>query len=134
MNGTAAVRQLLVAYAPLTALVPATRIVTGANAQGTTLPAIAITEVSGVDRNIPNPGANRHVRERVQITVMAANYPAVVAILKQARRAAADQMPTVAGISNVVVHTDGQGPYFTDEAAAIHMKTQDFRVTYNEAR
>ncbi len=134
MNGTAAVRALLVADSPLVALVPGERIVTGALPQDALLPAISLTDVSGVDRNVLSPGETRHVTDRVQVTVMASNYPAVVQILKLVRQAAADQMPTVAGISNVVAHTDGQGPYFRDDTAAIHMKSQDFRVSYTETR
>lgn len=134
MNGTAAVRTLLTGHAPLIALVPAERIVTGALPQGTPLPAISINDVSGVDRPVLSPGETRHVTDRTEVTVLTSNYPSMVQVLKQVRAAAADRMPIVSGISNVVVHTAGLGPYFTDEAAAIHMKAQDFKVSYTEAR
>lgn len=132
MNGVAALRQLLAAHAGLTALVPATRIGAGYLPQGTTLPAVSITSVSSTDRNLPNQGANRHVSERVQVTVLAANYPSQKAVMAQVKKAAASKFPTVSGISAVTVHTDGQGPDFMDDAASIYMGTQDFRVTFTE--
>jgi len=133
-DGVAAVRQLLVAHAPLTALVPAARIQAGVLPIGTTLPAISIMSVSKVDRNIPNPGTYRHVVERVQVTVMASTYVSQKAVLAAVRKAAADKFPTVSGIIRVTVHTESTGPDFMDAEASIHMGSQDFRVTFSEAR
>lgn len=132
MNGVATIRQLLVGHANLTALVPATRIAAGPLPQGTALPAISIALISSTDRNIPNQGTTRHVSERVQVTILAANYPSQRAVLAQVKAAAASKFPTVSGISNVTVHTDGRGPDFMDEGATIYMGTQDFRVTFTE--
>lgn len=134
MNGVIALRQLLVASGAVTALVPTARIAAGVLPQGVALPAISITSVSSVDRNIPNPGANRHVRERVQVTVMASTYPSLKAILAAVKGAAADTMPAVSGITDVVVHTDGAGPDFMDEDASIYLGTQDFAVRFSETR
>lgn len=134
MNGVAAIRQLLASNAALTALVPSNRIGAGVLPQGTTLPALSVTLVSSVDRNIPQPGANRRVTDRVQVTVLAANYPQQRQILAAVKKAAADTMPTVSGITDVVAHTDSTGPDFMDEKATIYMGSQDFRVSYNEVR
>lgn len=134
MNGVIAVRSLLVADTVVTALVPAARIVAGIIPQGTGLPAISLMSVSSTDRNIPAPGPNRRVTERVQVTALAASYPAARAIMRAVRTAAADQMPTIDGLTDVTVHTDSAGPDFLDEETGIHMQTQDFRVSFNEAR
>lgn len=135
MNGVAALRSVLIADVGLTALVPAERIVAGVIPQGTALPAVSITSVSSVDRNLPSPGAKRHVTERVQATVLAANYSAQKAILAAVKAAAADQInPTVSGLSNVTIHTDSQGPDFMNEDASIYLGSTDFRVTFTEAR
>ena len=134
MNGVAAVRQLLANHSGLVALVPAARIRAGVLPQGTTLPAISIMSVSATDRNVPNPGARRHVAERVQVTVMAADYPSLKAVLAEVKKAGADSMPTVAGLTAVTVHTDGMGPDFMNEEASIYMQPIDFRVTYSEER
>ena len=134
MNGVIAVRSLLVADTGVTALVPVVRIAAGMLPQGTDLPAISLMSVSSVDRNVPAPGAKRRVTERVQVTVLARTYPEVKAILAAVRNAAADQMPAIDGLTDVTVHTDSAGPDFLDEETGIHMQTQDFRVSFNEAR
>ena len=133
MNGVVAVRALIVAHAPLTTLVPVAQIVAGVVQQGSALPALSLMSVSSIDRNIIKAGAVRRVTERVQVTVLAATYPAAKAILKAVRQAAADRAPTIAGITQVTIHTDSAGPDFLDEQAGIHMQTQDFRVSFNEA-
>ena len=134
MNGVIAVRTLLVTDTGMTALVPEARIAAGMLPQGTDLPAISLMSVSSVDRNIPAPGPKRRVTERVQVTVLAATYRQVKAILAAVRRAAADQMPTIDGLFDVTVHTDTAGPDFLDEETGIHMQSQDLRVSFNEAR
>ena len=134
MNGVIAVRTLLVTDTRMTALVPEARIAAGMLPQGTDLPAISLMSVSSVDRNIPAPGPKRRVTERVQVTVLAATYRQVKAILAAVRRAAADQMPTIDGLFDVTVHTDTAGPDFLDEETGIHMQSQDLRVSFNEAR
>ena len=134
MNGVIVVRSLLVADTGVTALVPAVRIVAGMLPQGTLLPAISLMSVSSTDRNIAAPGPKRRVTERVQVTVLAASYPAARTIIRAVRAAAADQMPAIDGLTDVTVHTDSAGPDFLDEETGIHMQTQDFRVSFNEAR
>ena len=134
MNGVIAVRSLLVADTGVTSLGPVARIAAGMLAQGTDLPAISLMSVSSIDRNVQAPGAKRRVTERVQVTVLARTYPEVKAILAAVRNAAADQMPTIDGLFDVTVHTDSAGPDFLDEETGIHMQTQDFRVSFNEAR
>lgn len=134
MNGVIAVRSLLVVHTGVTSLVPVARITAGMLPQGTDLPAISLMSVSSVDRNVPAPGAKRRVTERVQVTVLARTYPEVKAILAAARKAAADQMPVIDGLTDVTIHTDSAGPDFLDEETGIHMQTQDFRVSFNEAR
>ncbi len=134
MNGVIVVRSLLVADTDVTALVPAARIVAGTIPQGTALPAISLMSVSSVDRNIPAPGPKRRVTERVQVTVLAPSYPAAKTIIRAVRSAAADRMPAIDGLTDVTVHTESAGPDFLDEETGIHMQTQDFRVSFNEAR
>lgn len=132
MIGVAAVYQLLAADSAVTALVPEERIVTGILPQGVDLEAISITDVSGVDFETIAPGDNRFTTDRVQVTVLARNYEKLFAVIKAVKSACDAKTPTVDGIDRVVVRTDGQGPYFTNEAASIHMKSQDFRVSYNQ--
>lgn len=134
MDGVAVLVQLVAADAGVLALVGEDNIAAGVLPQGTPLPAVSITLVSGTPRNIPNPGATRHVTDRVQATVMAKDYPTQKAVQEAVERAAADTMPVVEGISNVVVHLDAQGPDFMNEEASIYLGTRDFRVSYTETR
>jgi hypothetical protein len=133
MNGVIVVRSLLAADTGLTPIVPEVRITAGSLPQGTALPAISLMSVSSVDRNIPAPGAKRRVTERVQVTVLARTYPETKTILAAVRKAAADQMPQIDGLTDVTVHTDSAGPDFLDEETGLHMQTQDLRVSFNEA-
>jgi hypothetical protein len=134
VDGVAVIRALLAADGALVALVPAGRIVAGVLPLDTPLDAIAVDDVSTVDRNIPAPGATRHAAERVQVTVMAASYPRLKAAMRAVRHAAADYAGDIAGLEQVTVQTAGTGPYFLDSQSSIHMKTQDFLVEYTEAR
>lgn len=134
MNGVIAVRSLLLGDLRLTGLVPEARIAAGTLPQGTALPAIALMSISSVDRNVPSPGPKRRVTERVQVTVLARAYPEAKTIIAAVRAAAADQMPVIEGLTEVIVHTDSAGPDFLDEETGIHMQAQDFRVSFNEAR
>jgi hypothetical protein len=134
-SGIDAVRAALIADATLTGLVPATRIGAGDLPQDIALPALSLTSISKVDRNIPNPGVHRFVTERVQVMIHAANYPSQKAIEAAVRGAAADQLNvSVSGLLNVTIHTDGAGPDIMNEEASIYLGTQDFRVTYSEVR
>ncbi len=133
MSAVKIITALLTAYAPLTALTTTSRIIAGVIPQGTALPAVAITEVSSVDRNIISHGALRHVTSRVQVTVLAANYPSQKALISHVRKACADQIGTIAGVAGATVHTDSRGPDFNDPDAGFYMQSQDFMVSFNEA-
>jgi len=135
MDGVAAVRSVMIAEVPLVSLVPADSIHAGDLPLNASLPAISLASISKVDRNVPSPGATRHVRERVQATVHARNYPEQKAIERAVRRAAADRInPDVPGITNVTIHTEGAGPDFRAADASVWMSTQDFITTYTETR
>lgn len=135
MDGVAAVRAALIKDAALLAMISGDNIGAGPLPLGGALPRLMLESISAVDRNLPSPGATRHVRERVQVTIMARNYPEQKAIQRAVRRAAADQLDVeVAGISNITIHTEPRGPDFMIEDPAIWCGTQDFITTYTEPR
>lgn len=134
MNGVAVIVALLHEDAAILTLVPADRIMSGDLPVGIDLPAISVTQISSVDRNIPRPGATRFVTDRVQVTILAADYPAKAMIQAAAKKALADQMPSIAGLSGVVVHSQNAGPDFRNAEAGLHIGTQDYRVRYNQER
>lgn len=134
MDGVAIARALLIANSAMTALVPGDRIVGGVLPAGAPLDAVSITRVTAVDRNIPAPGAARHVTERVQVTALAATYPRMKAVLAAAKAALADFVGSAAGADAVTIQTDHAGPDFMDEEASIHAGTLDFIIGYSEPR
>lgn len=135
MDGVAAVRSVLVADAPMIGLVPAARIIAGPLPLNVILPALSLQSISKVDRNIPSPGSRRHVRERVQVTVHARNYPEQKAIQRAVRHAAADRLnPAVANLDAITIHTESAGPDFLAEDSSIWMGSDDFLITYLEQR
>lgn len=132
MSAIKIIRALLVADSALTALVPAARVVAGIPAQGIALPLIALTEVSRVDRNLIKGAPTSRSTSRVQVTVMAATYPAQKALLGAVRHAARDKVGTLSDLSNVAIQLDGTGPDFMDTEAYIFQQGQDFRVSFTE--
>ena len=132
MNGVAAVVQILMADAALTAVVPESRIVGGVLEQGTALPAITVTAVSGVPLEVITKGANRFVTDRVQATVHSSDQAERHAIVKLIANAGDHARPQVTGIDNVVCIAAGTGPDLVLAEAAIYQKSQDFKVSYTE--
>jgi hypothetical protein len=132
MSAIKIVRSLLVADAGLVALVPNNRVVAGIPSQGATLPLIALTEISRVDRNLITGSAASRSTSRVQVTVMARTYREQKELLDAVRRAARSKVGEIAGVADVAVHLDGTGPDFMDSETAIYQQGQDFRVSYNE--
>jgi cellulose synthase/poly-beta-1,6-N-acetylglucosamine synthase-like glycosyltransferase len=139
VDGVFAVRTVLIADASVLSLVPdvagKSRIIAGPAPVGTILPFIMLESISKVDRNIPAPGDRRFVTERVQVTVVAENYPKQKQVLRAVRKAAADRInPAITGISAVTIHTDSAGPDFHDDDYAGWRGSQDFRVRFLEER
>lgn len=133
MNGVAAMVAVLRGFGPLTAVVMDEDIAAGVAAQGARLPHLSVSRVAANDLNLPTPGPRRQVRELVQVTAMAADYPTLHRVLALVKRAAADRLyPAIDGISGVTIHTAGAGPDFTDDQASIYLGSQDFAVIYNE--
>jgi hypothetical protein len=134
MDGVQIVLSLLLADPAFTAIVAEDNIVAGVLPAGSALPAVSVTRVSAVDRNIPSPGTMRHVAERVQVTALAASYPAMKDVIAAVRAAAADFVGEAADTPGVTVHTDSAGPDFMDDESSIHLGSQDFIVTFSEPR
>src|SRR5690606_31233980 len=96
MKAEAAIRALFIAHAPLTAVVPSTRILPGLIPLGTTLPAIAYNFISGV----PEKGidmATHMVRARIQVSVQTKTYPHQKQIIELIKTACDAKQGTIAG-------------------------------------
>lgn len=132
MSGVAVIRFLLATSAPILAYpVPATRIYAGVIPLGTALPAIGITEVSGVERLTVSMLDPRRLRtERVQVTVLAGTYPAQKTLLALALAACGNRAATVNGVSVDSILPEGEGPDLSDEASGIREQSLDFIVRW----
>lgn len=144
MSAVAIVRNLAANWAPLAAIVPASRILVGTIPQGTPLPAIGITEVYVREIQTTTRGAaTKTSRARVQVTVLA-NWTADgtgYRNLKAALKAAAlgpgvhTHLYTGAGFAYNVksVIEDGIGPEIPVGDDKIYEQSRDFLVTFAEA-
>lgn len=132
MSGVAVLRYLLANNAPLIAVVPAARIIAGVIPQGTTLPAIGISQISGVE-NLTVAMAEGGIfrTDRVQVTVHASSYSSKKSILALVRTACAHQSGTVNGVKLDSILPDGEGPDLDDEAAVIYEQSRDFMVRWS---
>lgn len=135
MSGVVVARQVLVSYADLVVLVPATRIGAGVLPLGTPLPGISLESVSRVERRILGNSAFVHVTERVQVTVLANDYDSQQTVQVAVRKAIrAARFPVVAGLEQVTIHVIGANPDFMNTEASIFMGSDDLRVTFSEPR
>lgn len=134
MSGTAIMRALLAAHAPLTALVPAINIRAGILPQNTTLPGVVATTVSDNEqettaRNLPG----RLVKERVQVTVLAKDYDSMKLVLKATRLGAGVHTGVIAGYHVRSVLPWSVGPEIPPGDDKIFEQSRDFMVTFIEA-
>lgn len=131
MSDVKVVRYLLANHAPLTAVVPATRIMAGLIPQGASLPAIAVGHVSGV-WNSEISAQGRQCTARVQVTVMAADYVQQKQLIALVRAAVPRTRGSIASVAVESILREPDGPDFRDDDAGIFMQTQDFFVKFNE--
>lgn len=130
MSGVAIVRYLLSQAAAVTAVVPATRIQAGVLPQGTAVPFISITEVSGTEllHLTASSGLNT---ERVQVTVDGLSYQQVQQVLALCRTALPYTRGTVNSIACDSILPDLKGPDGYDDLLKTHFKSQDFIVKWS---
>jgi len=131
MSAVAIMRALLIGHAPVTALVPAARIVAG-NVPDGSLPAIGITEISGVEQDTVARAGRTLVTARVQVTVYAASYPQQKAILKAAKLGAGVFTGQVAGYAVRSVLRDAIGPDMGNPAIPTFEQSRDFKISFIE--
>lgn len=131
MSDVKVVRHLLTNYAPLIAVVPAARIMAGVVTAGTAIPAISITHISGVWGS-EITSQSRDCTARVQVTVMATNYPQQKTLIDLVRDAIPRTRGTIAGVTVGSILRGTDGPDFGNDASDIYMQSQDFMVAYSE--
>lgn len=140
MSGVAVIRHLLANHAPLSALVPAARIVAGPLKPNTVLPAVAVTEVFSTPLNgirINEPG-KLHT-ESVQVTWLVKDADATPAGtgyvgLKQLGpiilAACPSQRGTVNGVAVDSIAPGLEGPDIYHADIGVHACSRDFIVRW----
>lgn len=133
MSAVAILRALLVAHAPVTAQVPAARIYAGAAPQGAVLPAISLTEISSNEESTVNRERPKTlVRSRVQVTILAANYPQMKALLLAAKLGAGNHTGLIGAYEVNSVRPESVNPEMPVEDDGIYEQSRDFMVTFQE--
>ena len=134
MSAVKVMKALLLAHAPLVALVAAENVMAGTIPQGAVLPAIGIKEIGSSELATVSLGqAAVLVTARVQVTVLAKSYPAVKALLQAAKLGPGAHTGMVAGVRVRSVIRDAVGPDLSDDDAGIYEQSRDFKVTFVEA-
>ena len=131
MSATTVIRQLLVGRATVLASVPADCIRIGVLPQGTPLPAIGITTVSGVWRNTLSMAEPRRLmRERVQVTVHAKTYPELDRVIRLVAQALPNTRDTIANVDVLSIVASTIGPDLERIDPVISTRSLDYHVSY----
>ena len=135
MSGVSVVRYLLANNAPITALVPAARIVYGELVLGNAvLPAIEVRQISGVPRNTLAMSETGTLHfDRVQVTCLAKTWAAKEALMALLLAACPNQRGTVNSVVVDSIIRDIEGPDLSDSATSIYAKSRDFMVRWKTA-
>jgi hypothetical protein len=134
MSGVAIVRALLVADPKVTAVVPAARIVSGILRQGAILPAVSVHKIYGSEENtIARNYGGRMIRHRVQVTVMAKDYPTMEKLMKAASLGPGIHTGAIVGFNVRSVIPWGENPEIPPGDDGIYEQSRDFMVTFVEA-
>lgn len=132
MSGTAVIRYLLANDAGVTAVVPATRIYGGDTPIEVALPALIVTQISGVPMNlIRNAGHRQAWTDRIQVSALGKTFPAVYQLIGLIRIACRSQKGTVNGVALIDIAPDFVGPDAVDESLTLYSKSIDFMVRWS---
>ena len=131
MSGVAIAWYLLAHNSPLIAVVPANRVFIGDIPLKTTLPAISVSQISSVQRNVVGMAeVNYSVVDRVQVTILTKTYPQGDSIQALIRTALPVSHGTVNGFACEAILPDMEGPDMYDDVALNYMQSQDYMVRF----
>lgn len=130
MSGVAAIRYMLVNNAPLIAAVPVARILSGVLPIKTTIPAISIRQISGVEMPMIKRTGTQLVTERVQVSVHAASYLSQKTIIELIRSAITSTRGTVNSVVVDSITHEGDGPDLYSDDPDIYEQSIDFMVIF----
>ena len=128
MSGVAVIRYMLVNNAPLIASVPAARILSGVLPITTTIPAISIRQISGVEMPMIKRTGTQLVTERVQVSVHASSYLSQKTIIELIRSAITSTTGTINSVTVDSITHDVDGPDLYYDDPDIFEQSIDFIV------
>lgn len=134
MRAEKVIRSLLTAASGVTTLV-ADRVYPSPLPAGTALPACVVEHVDTIElTTVDANSAYGLVRSRIQVSVLAKDYPTQKALLDEVRKACNYQRGVVAGVRVVLVQRDTVGPdgYSADDDRTVYSQSIDFQVTHQE--
>lgn len=142
MSGVAAIRSLLATNAAVVAVVAAERIVAGDLPINILLPAIGVTQISGIPTflDVAMAPGKRLQTDRVQVTAMVkatqgtpagGGYPALKALLKLILAACPNTHGTISGVEVDSILPDSVGPDLSDDAFSFVTQSRDFIVRFS---
>lgn len=129
-TGVDIIGALLLAEAPLVALIPAPRIKSGVLPDGVEIPALVVQETSQVERQTLIRGQKVRTIDRVSVTGRFRSVRERKEIMEMVKNICAGRTGTIAGMENVSILTAGRGPDLLGPGDSFE-KTQDFRVSYD---
>ncbi len=129
MSGVLVIVDKLKGNAALTAQVPAARIMAGELPERTALPAISVTQISGVPITDLR-GAVTMQADRVQVTVLAKTYTTLRTIMPLVLAACPHTRGTVNGIACDSIRPDIEGPDLSDDEVGFVSRSRDFVVRW----
>ena len=130
MSGVSVIRYTLANNAPVTSVVPATRIMAGVLPLSTTLPAIAVLQISGSTLKHINQSASEFVTERVQVSVLATTYAQQKTILALIKTALPSVRATVNGVIVDSISQEFTGPDLYNNDPVVYEQSVDYFVKY----
>jgi hypothetical protein len=131
MSAELAIKAMLDAHAPLTAIVPATKIFAGLIPINTALPAVAYNFISGV-RPKSIGMTTQMTMSRIQVTVQAKTYAQQKQLIKLVRNACDAKQGPFGGTDVDSCMVEIEGPDQRDDDSSIFMQTVDFMVKWSE--
>ena len=130
MSGVAAIRYMLVNNAPLIAAVPVARILSGVLPITTTIPAISVRQISGVEMPMIKRTGTQLVTERIQVSVHASSYLSQKTIIELIRSAITSTRGTVNSVVVDSITHEGDGPDLYSDDPDIYEQSIDFMVIF----
>lgn len=132
MNAVLIIRALLIAHAPVIAIV-GSRVHAGIVPAGTLFPMVHIKEISRIERHTVGLDSQYVLATaRVQVTAIAKSYSEQKALLNAVKLGPGAHTGSIAGLTVRSITRDSVGPDLYDSEADIYEQSRDFKVTFLE--